>query len=476
MKLLKKTKLILLSITFIVVFLFTLFKGDYTNKVIFTGDEWDYQSIGVNNYFGYGFLTTGRILPAETYRIDSLSPAKIKFWENFSGRKAYHRGPFYPLFVCLAYQAVGINPIIIKYFQLFLLVVSGFLLVIIGKLAWGEKGFYIGLLGFLVFVALNHRFSEHLMPENWQFLFLSLITICLFYHYRGSKMHSIVLGIILGISLLNKGTTIFLFPLIILIDLYYILFKNRNHLLNMLLFAAAVVFITGTWSVYATIQRHQFTFINTQSGEVLLEGNNEYCTDGLWHPEWKAQANSFYNTDNRDGQPGIVRVVNFYYSNPQYISNFAAKIKQGFSPIYSFIALISLYSVLISWLVLFKAKFQPNIGSRLPAYTIAILLLGFSCFFGFCSKSIHALQFSYVVAGMFFLSAIFYRRLLKVPVTIPLPFVIVFLNFFVFTLAFYVCNETYLSRYVKTMDGIFILTDLYLLFVIFKIPFFKKTV
>jgi hypothetical protein len=236
-----------------------------------------------------------------------------------------------------------------------------------------------------------------------------------------------------------------------------------------------VVFITGIWSVYVTIQRNQFTLINTQRGEVLLEGNNEYCTDGLWHPEWRAQANSFYNTDKKDDQQGIVRVINFYYKNPKYLSNFAAKIKRGFSPVYSFVALISLYSLLLSLLVLFKANFRAGFGNKLPGYSIAILLLGFSFFFGFYLKAINAVLFSYLVAGIFFLSAIFYQRLLRVPIIIPLPFLIVFLNFFIFTLAFYVCNETYLSRYVKTMDGIFILADFYLLFVIFKIPFFKKT-
>jgi hypothetical protein len=50
---------------------------------------------------------------------------------------------------------------------------------------------------------------------------------------------------------------------------------------------------------------------------------------------------------------------------------------------------------------------------------------------------------------------------------LPSEFFIIILNFFIFTLVFYVCNETYPSRYVRTMDGILILLSFYLLFEIF---------
>ena len=193
----KNRKPLLIFCTGAVLYAVFLLRGNYTNKVIFTGDEWDYQSIGVNYQYGHGFLTTGPVEGFDVYKLDSLDDGRIRFWENFSGKKAYHRGPFYPAFACLFYKLFGINPIIIKYFQLLILIVSGSLLPIIGRLAWGEKGFYFGLAGFIIFVFLNHRFSEHLMPENWQFLFLSLIIICLFYHHRGSKLHSALLGILL---------------------------------------------------------------------------------------------------------------------------------------------------------------------------------------------------------------------------------------------------------------------------------------
>lgn len=454
----------LLICTFVLLYALALIKADYNNKVVFTGDEWDYQSIAVNNYYGSEFLTTGRIKEIETYKLEKLDDGKIQFWENFSGNKAYHRGPFYPAFLCLSYKVFGINPIVVKYFQLFLIVFSGLLLVFIGKLAWGEKGQYIGYLSSIVFVTLNYRFSEHLMPENWQFLFLALITILLFYHYRGSGMHSILLGIMLGFSLLNKGTTFFLFPIIILIDMFYVSYKNKSHWWNMLLFVISFVFIAGLWSMYVSVERNQFTFISAQAGEVLLEGNNEFCSDGLWHPEWRDKPYSSYNTDKMGSLPSVIRVVNFYLDNPRYLSNFPAKVKTAFAPIYSFIALISLYLILLSFWISSKSKFITSIVNKWFGFVIAFLLLCFSIFFSLFSATLNTMMFFSIVALMFFLSILFYKELLKIPIIIPFQFVVIFLNFLIFTLAFYVCNETYLSRYVKTMDGIFILVCFYLLF------------
>jgi 4-amino-4-deoxy-L-arabinose transferase-like glycosyltransferase len=450
-------------------FVIALLKGDYDNKVVFTGDEWDYQSIGVNSYYGYKFLTTGRLKEADAYMFKDLDDGKIKYWENFSGRIAYYRGPFYPLFISLTYKAFGVNPIIIKYIQLFLLVVAGFLLVFIGRLAWGEKGFYIGYLSFILFVCLNYRFSFHLMPENWQFLFLSVITICLFYHYMGSRPYSVILGVILGLSCLNKGTTFLLFPIIVFTDLFYNRFKKKGHLYNMVLFALGFSVITGFWSIYVSIERNQLTFISAQTEEVLLDGNNEYCSDGLWHPEWRDRPNSFYNTDKMEDNAGVLRVINFYVKNPGYLSNFPAKIKAGFAPVYSFNALVCLYLIFLSSRIYLRSEITATRLKKTSFIIFALFLLAVSILFGLTSGSLSDILFFSVVTVIFILSVVFCKKFLT-ELKLPFQFFIILMNFMIFTLAFYVCNETYPSRYVKTMDGIFILLTFYLLFEIFDFP------
>jgi 4-amino-4-deoxy-L-arabinose transferase-like glycosyltransferase len=460
---LKTKKLILLISSILLVCVIVIIKGDYDNLVDFTGDEWDYQSIAVNNYSGHDFLTTGRINEIEAYKFKNLDSAKIQFWERFSGRKAYNRSPLYPFFVASIYKLCGINPVIVKYIQLLILVISGLLLVYIGRLAWGEKGLYAGYLSFILFVFLNYRFSEHLMPENWQFLFLSLITICMFNHFKGSRNYSILLGILLGMSCLNKGTTFFLFPLIILTDLYYSRFRNKVYWQNIGLFAIGFIVVTGLWSLNVSKQRNQFTYISSQTSMVILDGNNEYCKDGLWHPEWNGNPDSFYNNDKLNGKPKILRVVNFYMSNPGSLSNFPGKIRRAYSPVLSFVTLITFYLILLSVRLYGESDVTYKGPVKWLIKIIVVLLFFYSIYFGLFLKTFSDLHFFLIFFLIFFSSIILYKRIFG-KVNLPVEFFIIFLNFLIFTLTFYVCNETYPSRYVKTMDGIFILVSVYFFF------------
>jgi 4-amino-4-deoxy-L-arabinose transferase-like glycosyltransferase len=387
-------------------------KGTYNNKVIFTGDEWDYQSIGVNFYYGHDFLLTGPLEQLPLYKLEKLNKGKMTFWEHSKGKKAVYRSPLYPIFICGVYKFFGVNPVIVKYIQLLLLIVSGLLLILTAKLIWGSKGLMIGYWGFVTFMILNYRYPEHLMPETWQFLFLHLILIVLLLYYSGSVKYALILGIILGISVLNKGTTFFLFPIILIYDLYYIFKKKWYHIQKTALFILGFVLITGFWSIYIYQNQRSVIYISTQGSEVLLDGNNELCGDGLWHPEWRNNNSCFYNHDHKKDNPTIIRVINFYYTYPEYLKNILAKISNGILVLPSF-----LFSV---------------------GFLLTLLVVSF----------IHRI---------------------KIPVAIPVQFVIIFMNFVIFTIVFYVCNETYSARYVKTMDGVFILFGFYCFFEIIKI-------
>jgi len=458
----KKGDLILLAGTAVILLLIVSWVCDYDNMVIFTGDEWDYQSIGVNGYNGAEFLTTGRIGEIDDYRFTGLDNGKISFWESFSGKKAYHRVPFYPMFISVSYKLFGINPVIIKYIQLTILLISGLLLSFAGKLAWGNRGFWIGYLSFIIFVGLNYRFTEHLMPENWQFLFLAVIIISLFYHYRNRPIYSVVLGLTLGLSCLNKGTTFILFPLILISDLYYWWVKDRTHWKRMVLFCTMFILITGLWSVYISIERNQFTFLSVQTGEVILDGNNEFCIDGLWHPEWRERPDSYYNNDNLENMPGVIRAGVFYVKHPECLSNFAAKIKAGFAPVPSFIALMSLFLIWLATVIYRDSGSQKGIRGRVAGRIFALFSVCLSICFVLFSGAMNSILFTVVVVSIALLPVFCGSRFRK-EIKLPFEFLIILLNFLIFTLAFYVCNETYPSRYVKTMDGILILLCFYFL-------------
>lgn len=459
----KRGKLILLVGTTVLLYILVSLTCNYDNTVIFTGDEWDYQSIGVNTYYGSEFLTTGRIWEIDYYKFTDLDSGKLGFWESFSGKKAYHRVPFYPLFLSITYRIFGINPVIVKYIQLFVLLISGLFLVLAGKIVWGNKGFWIGYLSFLLFTGLNYRFTEHLMPENWQFLFLAVIMVSLYFHFRSSLTYSAILGLALGFSCLNKGTTFLLFPIIIAADLYNWKFKRRLHWKNMMVFCATFALITGLWSVYISHEREQFTFLSAQTGEVLLDGNNEYCGDGLWHPEWRDRPDSFYNNDQLEKMPDFIRATNFYIKNPAHLSNFPAKLKAGFAPVGSFIALLCLYLIWLASIICRKSRRQDNRMRISTGMTISLLLLCISICFAIFSGKLNAVLFFAFVSLIFLLAGFLAKKFTK-EWGIPFEFLIILLNFLIFTLVFYVCNETYPSRYVKTMDGLLILLSVRLLF------------
>jgi len=465
----KRGKLILLGGTTVLLFIIVSLTCRYENNVIFTGDEWDYQSIGVNSFFGAEFLTTGRLKDIDDYRFISLDSGKLSFWEGFSGKKAYHRVPFYPLFVSITYKIFGVNPVIIKYIQLIVLLISGLFLVLAGKVIWGNKGFWIGYLSFLLFVGLNYRFTEHLMPENWQFLFLAVITLSLYYHFRNRIACSAILGLTLGIACLNKGTVFFLFPIIIVSDIFYWRIKNRMHRKNMMAFCATFVLITGLWSFHISHERGELTFLSAQTGEVLLDGNNEYCSDGLWHPGWRDRPDSFYNNDKLETMPDFIRATNFYIKNPAYLSNFPAKLKAGFAPVGSFIALVSLYLIWLASIIYRKPVWHGNKHRIRRGRIVSLLLACFSICFTIFSGELNGILFTAAIALIFLLVGYQIKKLTKEEM-MPFEFLIILSNFLIFTLVFYVCNETYPSRYVKTMDGILILMSVRLLFEIIDYP------
>jgi len=402
----KKNQKYLLVLVIAAAVVFIMIRGNYTNSVIFTGDEWEYQSIGVNFYYGHDFLTTGLIENAETYKITSLDEGKMEFWKRFSGFKAIHRSPLYPFFICSVYKVAGINPVLVKYIQLLILFVSAFLLIIIGRYLWGDKGFYIGIASFLAFIILNYKYPEHLMPETFQSFFLHLLILCTARYYRGSIGSAIAAGIILGISALNKGTMILLFPMMIIYGVYRIWTSHKHNYTGLIMFAAGFLVVTGSGSMMLSIEQNRFIYISTQGNEVLLDGNNELCADGLWHPEWRENNSSYYHHDHGENWPSLFRVFQFYYNNPNFLFNLFPKITHGF----------------------------------------CVLPSSIFCFaFGFILLFIRWIQKA------------------KAPLFVPAYFYLVFLNFLIFTLLFYADNETYLSRYVKTMDGVFLLTGLYFL-------------
>lgn len=454
-----KKRHLLLGIT-VFLYLFLVYKGNFKNSVIFEGDEWEYQAIAVNHYYGHGFLTTGRIEDIAKYKISELDTEKLHFWDSKSG-KAYYRSPFYPFFLSLCYQVLGISPLPVKLFQLLLVFVAGLLLIRIGEQCWGSKGNIIGIFSFVGFVLLNYRFAEHLMPESWQLLFVSIILYSLFFHYKNRPLYSIALGVVLGISVLNKGTTLLLFPIVLIYDLYLIVTQAKLRIQNTSLFAISFLIVAYSWSFYLSKQVHAPTFISLQTNSVLLDGNNEYCIDGYWHPEWRNDSNCFYNQSHLKNKSNVEKVASFYLQNPAFLKNLTYKVEAGFHSLYSVQILLILFFSRLS--VLLFNWITGNSGSNKKStvvmqYLLPLVAFSFLLFFtGFMEN----IPYTFMVLLFLFVQIGILKNDIKISLKLPSHFSILILNFFIFTILFYVCNEVYTSRYVKTMEGIILLAVVY---------------
>jgi len=95
----------------------------------------------------------------------------------------------------------------------------------------------------------------------------------------------------------------------------------------------SLVIIILPWTLYMSYKSEHFVFLSPQGYSLLLDDNNEQCVDGMWHPEWKENEYSFYNTDGIDNQYAINKVINFYWHNPNLFPRcMVNKFLKGFGP------------------------------------------------------------------------------------------------------------------------------------------------
>ena len=299
------------------------------------------------------------------------------------------------------------------------------------------------------------------MPESWQLFFFSIIVYSLFLHYKNRPLYSIVLGVALGISVLNKGTTLLIFPIVLIYDLYLIVTQAKLRIQNTSLFALSFLIITCSWSFYLSKQVHAPTFISLQANSVLLDGNNEYCTDGYWHPEWRNDSNCFYHQSQQKNKSNVGKVASFYLQNPVFLKNLSYKIEAGFHSLHVVQILLILFFAKLS--ILLFNWITGNSGSNKRSITwilYLLLLLTFSFLFFFTSF-IDNIPYTFVVLFFLIVQIGLPKNDINIFIKLPTHFTILILNFFIFTILFYVCNEVYVSRYVKTMEGIILLSALY---------------
>jgi len=182
---------------------------------------------------------------------------------------------------------------------------------------------------------------------------------------------------------------------------------------------------------YLYINLEGLTLLSIQPKTLLLESNNEHCTDGGWH-QGKKYADFYYNTDNNKSL-SILRVIKFYYKNPKMIYKiFPAKLHTGFKSFIFWQLLISL--IIISFIKsLIANKYRKRWSILIILIFVPALLYLFQVYNFLLSLSI--------LAAFLIMLFMYFHNKNPYPFTVPRIFNIFLLNLLIITIVFYGLNR-----------------------------------
>ncbi len=429
-----------------------------TDTAYFGGDTFEYQSMGVNFALGHGMHRMGDAEKFETYKFDSKD--SFFYEENFQNRLFVNtfRTPIYPLFLGFTYKIFGISPLLVKYIQLFLLAIVAGFLPFIGYYYWGKLGFISGIIAAPIYLATSYTIALTLMTEALISFVLFLIIICyMFYQSKQTKLSAALLGVILGLGLLTKGSLIFI-PFILLVYLFIRFYKDRNKidLKNLPIIFTSLILTILPWSIFASYHSNSLVILSIQANTILLETNNEDCIDGDWHPYFRVQGKDdrkyLYNRDNMDNYPASYRVVNFYLTNynlfPKIMLN---KIMLGFS---TFIFLkISIFIFILGY---YSSLLKTRTSTRFYYLLSSVLII--ICFAILNRFEINPITEEHIFPLLFILIIPPILFLKNIQIRIPEIMITFFVNFILLTIIFF--GD---PRYVGVMNFVFILSGVYYL-------------
>jgi 4-amino-4-deoxy-L-arabinose transferase-like glycosyltransferase len=464
---------------FVVLYSVFVTPADFTDDAFFGGDTWEYQSMAVNFAKGHGINKFGGIENFDTYKF--AKPEHLpEYYTSFvqrAGMDNFFRPPAYSLFLGLIYKLFGISPRIAKLIQLALLTIVAVCLPWIGFHYWKLEGLISGFIAAPIYLVTNHKLAEVILTEALTAFSLFLIVAgYIFFEKRNSTVSAVLLGIALGFAVLVKAILIFI-PLLAGIWLLYTFFRRREKriLKNMLVIIISALFTISPWSLYASMKSNSFILLSTQGGGSLLDGNNEFNSDGGWHPEWRNRKDSFYNNGALAQASTIEKIARFYTQHPSLLPRLIVKkLVKGFVPMMFLLLIIAIF--IIERYVVCIEMYVKNTFRAFVYYTFALFMLTLSTFgVYFLSEkpsSLYAVFRGNLLISILLLIAVslplLLVRLKNVGLRIPSVFVMIFLNFVILIALFFADSGVYKSRFVQVMDFIFILVALQYLLMLMK--------
>lgn len=250
----------------------------FFNKTDFTGISLEIkesmtQSIAVNLASGHGFPKSGFIEDFENYKISkyhSTGDLTYTVLKKYKGAYIYHNPPIHELFMGSIYYIVGVNPLLLKQIQLFILIITISSLPLLGFKLAGKFGFLSGLISAPIILEKYHSLANQLEPNILIILFLFLLS----YWFKKSILEEkyykvIIIGLLLSLIVLTQLTLILL-PCFLIIYLLFIFFKrpNRKTAISLIILIASFLIPISFWSLYASNHLNTDTIKNYSFAEV----------------------------------------------------------------------------------------------------------------------------------------------------------------------------------------------------------------
>lgn len=253
---LRKISYLLFFVSF---FAFFSVKFKFNNGVKFDSANIFDHSVAVNFACKQGFPKFGGIENFEKYKFNEFDGNVVfnyKLFTRMAGATYLLRPPGNSFLYGFIYKIFGINPIIIKYTQLFFIILSATFLIYLGYKFWEYKGYMAGFISAIIFLFNYAFYAETFCYENVLFLIVLFVIFATEkYLNKSSYKKIIILGFITGISLLITSFFIILpFIFFVYFLFYYVKSRYKKYLGHLLVFIITFLLPVIPWSVYATLQ------------------------------------------------------------------------------------------------------------------------------------------------------------------------------------------------------------------------------
>ncbi|HMQ69714.1 MAG TPA: glycosyltransferase family 39 protein [Ignavibacteria bacterium] len=233
-----------------------------------------------------------------------LASSILKGEYSFSGKPTAYVGCGYPLFLSAVLFFFGDGQFYIRVIQSAIEIGTGYLFFRISRNFFNVKYSLISLLVFSLLPS-NIIFSQAVLSESL-FGFFSMAVLYLVMREDFPEKRSLIFitGLLFGYAVLIRTAYL---PCIILIPLYFYVFRNELHgdlkfskaVKLSLVFIAGVIMVIAPWSIRNKIQVNTFS-LGTTSGVNFWAGSNPDATGTYYQNMTESFPIDFHNEADRD--------------------------------------------------------------------------------------------------------------------------------------------------------------------------------